>query len=126
MSIKKEAISNEKSYKLALKKVDDLMKLGSQKITFDQAKEITTLAKSIQTYEKNIYTITPPTTLAGMIELRMYEMKFKQVELAKLLGISNTKLSLILSGKQKADLQFIKSIHKDLNLSTFVFDQSSI
>lgn len=124
MSIKKEAISNEKSYKLALKKVDDLMKLGSQKITFDQAKEITTLAKSIQTYEKNLYTITPPTTLAGMIELRMYEMKFKQVELAKLLGISNTKLSLILSGKQKADLQFIKSIHKELKINAEFILQS--
>ena len=124
MSIIKEAISNEKSYKLALKKVDDLMKLGSQKITFDQAKEITTLAKSIQTYEKNIYTITPPTTLAGMIELRMYEMKFKQVELAKLLGISNTKLSLILSGKQKADLQFIKSIHKELKINAEFILQS--
>jgi HTH-type transcriptional regulator/antitoxin HigA len=124
MSIKKEAISNEKSYKLALKKVDDLMKLGSQKITFDQAKEITTLAKSIQTYEKNIYTITPPTTLAGMIELRMYEMKFKQVELAKLLGISNSKLSLILSGKQKADLQFIKSIHKELKINAEFILQS--
>jgi HTH-type transcriptional regulator/antitoxin HigA len=124
MSIKKEAISNEKSYKLALKKIDDLMKLGSQKITFDQAKEITTLAKSIQTYEKNIYTITPPTTLAGMIELRMYEMKFKQVELAKLLGISNTKLSLILSGKQKADLQFIKSIHKELKINAEFILQS--
>ncbi len=124
MSIKKEAISNEKSYKLALKKVDNLMKLGSQKITFDQAKEITTLAKSIQTYEKNIYTITPPTTLAGMIELRMYEMKFKQVELAKLLGISNTKLSLILSGKQKADLQFIKSIHKELKINAEFILQS--
>ena len=124
MSIKKEAISNEKSYKLALKKVDDLMKLGSQKITFDQAKEITTLAKSIQTYEKNIYTITPPTTIAGMIELRMYEMKFKQVELAKLLGISNTKLSLILSGKQKADLQFIKSIHKELKINAEFILQS--
>ena len=124
MSIKKEAISNEKSYKLALKKVDDRMKLGSQKITFDQAKEITTLAKSIQTYEKNIYTITPPTTLAGMIELRMYEMKFKQVELAKLLGISNTKLSLILSGKQKADLQFIKSIHKELKINAEFILQS--
>ena len=124
MSIKKEAISNEKSYKLALKKVDDLMKLGSQKITFDQAKEITTLAKSIQTSEKNIYTITPPTTLAGMIELRMYEMKFKQVELAKLLGISNTKLSLILSGKQKADLQFIKSIHKELKINAEFILQS--
>jgi HTH-type transcriptional regulator/antitoxin HigA len=124
MSIKNEAISNEKSYKLALKKVDDLMKLGSQKITFNQAKEITTLAKSIQTYEKNIYTITPPTTLAGMIELRMYEMKLKQVELAKLLGISNTKLSLILSGKQKADLQFIKSIHKELKINAEFILQS--
>ena len=124
MSIKKETISNEKSYKLALKKVDDLMKIGSQKITFDQAKEITALAKSIQTYEKNIYTITPPTTLAGMIELRMYEMKLKQVELAKLLGVSNTKLSLILSGKQKADLQFIKSIHKELKINAEFILQS--
>lgn len=124
MSIKKETISNEMSHKLALKKVDNLMKLGGQKITFNQAKEITALAKSIQTYEKNIYTITPPTTLAGMIELRMYEMKLKQVELAKLLGVSNTKLSLILSGKQKADLQFIKSIHKELKINAEFILQS--
>ena len=124
MSTKKETISNDKSHKLALKKVNDLMKLGSQKITIDQAKEITALAKSIQTYEKNIYTITPPTTLAGMIELRMYEMKLKQLELAKLLGISNTKLSLILSGKQKADLQFIKSIHKELKINAEFILQS--
>jgi HTH-type transcriptional regulator/antitoxin HigA len=124
MSIKKETISNEKSHKLALKKVDALMKLGDQKITFDQVKEITALAKSIQTYEKNIYTITSPTTLEGMIELRMYEMKLKQVELAKLLGVSNTKLSLILSGKQKADLQFIKSIHKELKINAEFILQS--
>ena len=50
--------------------------------------------------------------------------KFEQVELAKLLGISNTKLSLILSGKQKADLQFIKSIHKELKINAEFILQS--
>lgn len=124
MNQKINKIANEKDYKLALKKVDQIMKLGASKITISQAKQITILAKTIQFYEKNIYTVTPPTTLAGMIELRMYEMKLKQIELAKILGVSNTKLSLILSGKQKADLLFIKSVHRELKINAEFILQS--
>jgi HTH-type transcriptional regulator/antitoxin HigA len=117
-------ISSEKEYKKILKKVDTLMKIGSEKITNHQAKEIMVLAKSIQIYERKFYTISPPTTLEGMIELKMYEMKLKQVELAKKLGVSNAKLSLILSGKQKPDLLFIKAVHSKLNISADFILQS--
>ena len=44
-------------------------------------------------------------------------MKLRQKDLAKTLGVSNTKLSLILNGKQKPDIQFIKAIHAKLNVS---------
>ncbi len=46
----------------------------------------------------------------------MYEMKLKQHELAKKLGVSNAKLSLVLNGKQKPDLLFIKAVHTKLNV----------
>ena len=58
----------------------------------------------------------PPTTLEGMIELKMYERKLKQKELAKLLGLSEPKLSQILSGKRPPDVAFLKAAHQKLEI----------
>jgi HTH-type transcriptional regulator / antitoxin HigA len=62
------------------------------------------------------HTIPPPTTLEGMIELKMYERKLKQKELAKLMGLSEPKLSQILSGKRVPDVAFLKAAHQKLGI----------
>ena len=49
--------------------------------------------------------------------MKMFELKLKQKELAKKLNISDTKLSMIMSGKQKPDVPFLKAIHQKLNIS---------
>lgn len=69
-----------------------------------------------QAYEKSIYTIPAPKTLEGLIELKMYERKLKQKELAKLLGIGEPKLSQILSKKRKPDVAFLKAAHERLGI----------
>ncbi len=109
-------IETEKEYNASMKKIDALMKKGESKLTGKEANELRTLALAAQAYEKSIYTIPAPKTLEGLIELKMYERKLKQKELAKLLGIGEPKLSQIMSKKRKPDVAFLKAAHKRLGI----------
>jgi len=51
-----------------------------------------------------------------MIRMKMFQLKLKQHYTAKLLGVSEAKFSLIMNGKQKPDIYFIKAVHEKLNL----------
>ncbi len=116
MANRKMKIGNEKEYKATMKKIDALMKKGEKNLTDKEAKEIRTLALAAQAYEKSIYTIPAPKTFEGLIELKMYERRLKQKELAKLLGIGEPKLSQIMSRKRKPDLAFLKAAHEHLGI----------
>jgi HTH-type transcriptional regulator/antitoxin HigA len=116
MANRKMKIENEKVYNATMKKIDALMKKGDKNLTDKEAEEIRALALAAQTYEKSIYTIPAPKTLEGLIELKMYERRLKQKELAKLLGIGEPKLSQIMSKKRKPDVAFLKAAHKRLGI----------
>ncbi len=109
-------IKTDIQHKAALKTVDALMKKGEKNVSPTESAEIRTLALEIQAYEKDRYYITPPQTLEGIIELRMYEMRLNQASLAKKLGVSTTKLSLILNKKQRPDVPFLKALHTKLKV----------
>lgn len=109
-------IENEKDYNATMKKIDALMKRGEANLTDKEAEELRTLALAAQAYEKSIYTIPAPKTLEGLIELKMYERKLKQKELARLLGVGESKLSQIMSKKRKPDVAFLKAAHKLLGI----------
>lgn len=110
-------IQTETEYDNIMEEILDLMNKGEDNLKKEEKEKLRKLALSAQAYEQGIYTISAPTTLEGMIELRMYEMKLRQKDLAKTLGVSGTKLSLILNEKQRPDIQFIKAIHTKLNIS---------
>jgi len=116
MANRKVKIENEKGYNAAMKKIDALMKKGEANLTDKAAGELRILALAAQAYEKSIYTIPAPKTLEGLIELKMYERKLKQKELARLLGVGEPKLSQIMSKKRKPDLAFLKAAHKLLGI----------
>ena len=109
-------IENEKDYNATMKKIDVLMKKGEANLTDKEAEELRILALAAQAYEKSIYTIPAPKTLEGLIELKMYERKLKQTELARLLGVGEPKLSQIMSKKRKPDVAFLKAAHKLLGI----------
>jgi HTH-type transcriptional regulator/antitoxin HigA len=109
-------ITSDSSYNEVMAKIDRLMSKGSDKVSKEELSEIRALAQSAQYYEQSKYIIDAPTTLTGMIEMRMFEMKLKQNDLAKKLKISDAKLSLILNGKQKPGIDFLKAIHTELNI----------
>ncbi len=107
-------IQTDIQHAAALKKVDALMKKGEKNVSPEQSAQIRTLAAEIQAFEKKRYYVAPPKTLEGIIELRMYEMRLNQASLARKLGVSTTKLSLILNKKQRPDVAFLKAIHMKL------------
>lgn len=109
-------IKTEKEYNATMKKIDALMKKGENNLTNKEAEELRGLALTAQAYEKSIYTIPAPKILEGLIELKMYEHKLKQKELAKLLGIGEPKLSQIMSKKRKPDVAFLKAAHERLGI----------
>jgi HTH-type transcriptional regulator / antitoxin HigA len=113
---KKLKIKSEKEYNAVMREIDALMKKGENKLTDEESEQLRTMALAAQAYEKTIYTIPAPKTLEGLIELKMYERKLKQKELAKLLGIGEPKLSMIMSRKRKPDVKFLKAAHKKLGI----------
>lgn len=111
-----KSIRKDSDYQIVMAKIESLMTKGSQNVSKEELNEIRELALLAQAYEKSIYVVEPPKTLIGMIEMKMYELRLKQHELAKKLNVSNAKLSLIMNGKQKPDVEFLKSVHKELNV----------
>jgi HTH-type transcriptional regulator/antitoxin HigA len=109
-------IKNDADYNHVMAKIDGLMAKGSDKVSKEELAEIRSMAQAAQSYEHAKYVIEAPTTIVGMIEMRMFEMKLKQRDLAQKLDVSDAKLSLIMNGKQKPDVSFLKAVHTQLNI----------
>lgn len=109
-------IKNEGDYSNVMTKIDGLMAKGSENVSREELVEIRKLAMAAQEYEQEKYIVDAPSSLTGMIEIRMFEMRLKQKDLAKKLKISDAKLSLIMNGKQKPDIEFLKAVHFELKV----------
>src|SRR5665811_1923463 len=117
--------TNEADYSNVMAKIDSLMAKGSENVSKEELAEIRKLALVAQDYEQGKYVIDAPSTISGMIEMRMFEMRLKQKDLAKKLKVSDAKLSLILNGKQKPDIDFLKAVHSELKVDAkFILDHA--
>jgi HTH-type transcriptional regulator/antitoxin HigA len=69
-------------------------------------------------YEDNIplMPIKSPSTITEMIRYKMFEMNLRQKQLAKILGISETRISELLTGKRKINIELAKKLHAKLNI----------
>ena len=109
------------AFEAAETKMNELIQKATQKGGFNKLtqKESIALDKYTQTvkaYEDVHYTIELPQTVQGLIELKMYERKLKQKEMAALLNTTDTKLSEIMHHKRKPSLSFIKALNHVLGI----------
>ena len=51
-----------------------------------------------------------------MIELKMFELKLKQRDLAKLLGVTENRISEVLNGKRKINIDLAKKLYIKLDV----------
>jgi HTH-type transcriptional regulator / antitoxin HigA len=116
MAQHKMKIETEKEYDKVMSKIDLLMKRGETTLTDKEVDDLRGMALMAQAYEKDVYKIPSPKTLEGMVELKMYERKLKQKDLAKLMGLGEAKLSQILSGKREPDVAFLKAAYQKLGI----------
>lgn len=111
----------KKEIEVAEAKMLALLQIATEKGGFDKlsSKQTEALEKHTQivkTYEDATFTIPMPQTIQGLIELKMYEKKLKQKDVAKLLNTTDTKLSEIMNFKRKPSLSFIKAMNETLGI----------
>ena len=112
-------IKSKKEYHEMMVEIYNLMNKGEDKLTKLESTKLSKLAMAAELYEENILGLKPfnePETISELVELKLFEHKMTQAKLAEEMGLAKSKVSEILTGKRKADISFLKGIHKVLKI----------
>lgn len=111
-------IENETQYRAVMQRIDELLKVVSDDTPEDDVRsvELVLLSNLVGDYEDEHYPVKTP-SLMDTLKLRMFEMGLSQSALASLLGMNQSKVSEIISGKSEPTLKQAKKIAKELNIS---------
>lgn len=111
-------LENETQYEAAMSRIEELLIIVDDNTPADDKNsiELVILSNLVADYEDIHYPISKP-SLIEILKLRMYEMGLNQSSLAKLLGMNQSKISEIISGKSEPTLKQARTISKTLNIS---------
>lgn len=111
------AINDFKQYEEVMQIIDTYLQRGFDNLSAAENEELKRLSEMAEVYEDKHYHFPyKPETLQEMIELKMFERKLKQKELAALLGVSAPRLSEIMRGKRKVNIDFAKRLYQKLSI----------
>jgi HTH-type transcriptional regulator/antitoxin HigA len=115
----------QSEYKMLVAEIEHHLQKGFSNLSKEELNQLEVWSNKVALFEQKNYSIPAPETLPEMIELKMYEMKLTQKELAERMGVSPAKFSLIINGKQEPDLAFLKQCKKVLGISAeFILDHA--
>lgn len=88
----------------------------------EEADELARLSVLAETYEDAIpvFPINPPQSLEQIIRLKMMQMNIKQKEMSKMLDITESHLSEILSKKRRVNIDVAKKLWSVLKIEADV------
>lgn len=110
-------IETTQKYKESLLEVYNLMNKGESTLTEKEKKEIITLSQAVEVYEDTVLNAIPvELTISNLIEQKLKEKNMTQKAFATLVGMGTAKVSQILNGKRKPDIEFIKAIRNSLEI----------
>jgi antitoxin component HigA of HigAB toxin-antitoxin module len=112
-------IKSKKEYHQMMVEIYNLMNKEEGKLTKSESTKLSNMALAAELYEENVLGLKPfkqPETIPEIVELKLFEYKMTQAKLAEEIGLAKSKVSEILSGKRKADITFLKGIHKILKI----------
>ena len=114
-------IENEVQYEAAIKRIDELLEVVDDRTPEDDVRsvELVLLSNLVADYEDVHYPVSKP-ALVDVLKLRMFEMWLSQCALASLLGMNQSKISEIMSGKSEPTLKQARIISQKLNISPAV------
>ena len=110
----------------AMKAINALLAIGSAGMTDEDKQELLRLSVLVEEYEDIHHPMPlPPSSLPEMIRLKMYEQRLKQKDMATLLDISETRLSEVLSGKRKVNIDLAKRLYGQLRIEpAFILEKA--
>jgi HTH-type transcriptional regulator / antitoxin HigA len=121
--MKAEKIHDRNEYNEVMKRIEKLLqkstKLGGfEKLPTKEAETLKKLSLQAEQYEDSIplMPIKTPSTLTEMIRYKMFEMNIRQKQLAKVLNTSEARISGLLTGKRKINLELAKKLHAKLHI----------
>ena len=111
-------IVTENQYNAAMERVEELLKIVDDNTPADNkdSVELVLLSSLVADYEDEHYPIKNP-SLTEVLKLRMFEMGLTQTTLAKKLGISQSKVSEIISGKVEPTLKQARKMAIELDIA---------
>ena len=110
-------IKDEKQYRAALDRINELLKVchNDTPATDKNMLELDLISDIVADYEEEHYPITTP-SLMESIQLRMYEMGLTKKALAAMLGLSIASLNKIIAGKGEPSLKTGREISRKLDI----------
>ena len=109
-------ITNETEFKAAMDEINGIMNKGEGNLTQPETKKLRVLSLAIRNYDRATYSIERPKTLGSVLDLQKYQRGWNQKQMAQAFGVSEAKLSLIISGRQKPDVIVLKAMHEKLGI----------
>ncbi len=105
-------------YDSAMRRIDELLKVVNDDTPENDVRsvELVLLSNLVADYEDEHYPIKKP-SLIEVLKLRMFEMGLSQSRLAAMLGMNQSKISEIISGKSEPTLKQARKISQTLNIS---------
>lgn len=103
-------IKNEKDYKRAIKRIEEIWDTKAKELR-DELDVISTL---VDLYEETQYNILPPDPIEA-IKFRMEQMGLNKTDISPLLG-GNNRVSEILSRKRALTVEMIRRLNKKLKI----------
>lgn len=110
-------IQTEADYQAALAAIEPYLQKGFANLSQEEDEELARISSLIEEYEAFAYPMPfKPKTLTEMLELKMFERKMKQKDLAKALGVTENRISEVMNGKRKVNMDLAQRIYKVLNV----------
>lgn len=130
VAMKTKKIENRQEYDEVMAKIEVILNKstqngGSESLSKKELDTLEALSLMAEEYEDSIplMPIKKPTTLKEMIRFKMFELNLKQKQLAKMLDISESRISELLNGKAKLNIKLAKKLHKELDIDAdFLLD----
>ena len=105
-------IQNDAEYQAGMSRLESLDSSKPENLP-----EMEALGNALATYEDNQgHAPVPPDSLIFWMERYMFEHRLKKQDLARLLGITNSRLSEVLNGKRAVNMDLGRRLYTKLHI----------
>ena len=121
--MKPDKIKDRREYNEVMNRIEKILQKttksgGFENLPKKEAETLKKLSLIAEQYEDSIplMPIKAPSTLIEMIRYKMFELNLRQKQLAKILNISEARISELLTGKRKINIELAQKLHTKLNI----------